>query len=232
MCLHRLRTLFVDWGLKMKKSFLMFSICLFIIFTTTKITFAERSLDMGLTLYSGFNGPVGEKKVFGTNPMFGLGFSTGILNKGTNDIMWELAFKIQINSNSEKFEYYAKGETHITSSDTKVYPGLYAHYHLLRKDLWSRKTFLMARVGLGFERVGTDIIKKSKKNNNEMNTDEYYITGSIHASIGLSYHIPLSFNNDYLGVALEYHYSPYHWDDDLKTEFNNSYYSFNLFYRI
>lgn len=193
--------------------------------TYWKKTREENGRNCGtLVFYSGIYSPIGEKKVFGNNPMFGVTLSTAVANK----VSVELGVKIRINHNDQPFQYYAMGKTNEVNSGTAMFFGLIGGL-----KLYDRRNFIVqSRFGVGLESVDTGLSEPSKNASpNDPNSRDYHNVNTVHSSLGLAAMKGVG-NGGYLGVEVGLHACPYGLDKDLRTRLDNMAASGELFFRF
>ncbi|MEN8929453.1 MAG: hypothetical protein ABF242_03150 [Flavobacteriales bacterium] len=171
------------------------------------------------TFYTGIHSPISSPSVFGASPMFGFSFSSPLRNK----FMAEVAMKFRINTNDQSFDYYANEDTNSVNSEATFFVGALFSYKIYE----SEKLMLFPKVGIGLEAVQTKIPDEQENSDN----NSYHSIETLHLSIGFSAMTPV-FNRNYLGLGINYHYSPYNSDDNLLTEINPSQISAELFFRF
>ncbi len=179
----------------------------------------KRNSWLAYTIYTGVFIPISSDDIFTYSPMFGLTFSNPLRNK----LIIELGMKFRLNINDKPFNYYALGDTNSVNSDVSIFFGGMFSYKLYE----SEKLILLPTVGIGMESINTGLSEKKSKSADI----DYYNVETIHLSFGLSGMTPI-FRKSYLGLAINYHFCPYGWDENLHTDFDNNLISAELFWRF
>jgi hypothetical protein len=170
------------------------------------------------SLYFGLYAPIGSNKIFSNSPTFGLTMSSPLMF----DFITEVGMKIRINTNDQDFTYYALGKPNLVNSDMSVYIGGFLGY-----KLFENKTLtIIPKLGAGLESVNTGLSQQI--NNHE---EEYFNVETLHLSLGISLMLPISAKN-YIGIQLDYNYSPYELDKNLVTSFDNNALSCEFFFKF
>lgn len=177
-----------------------------------------RKYNFGINVFLGSYNPMGKSNVFGNNFMFGFGVSTPLDGK----LLIELAARMRINANDKNFNYHAFDEINSVNSKTSIYAGAFIGYKLFDNE----KYLVYSKIGAGLETVDTGLKQKY-----EHKDDVLYDVETIHLSASVSIMKPI-FKVNYIGFELGYHYVPYHLVENLKTEFNTSSISAELFFRL
>ncbi len=175
--------------------------------------------EMGILLYGGMYTPLSESKVFGVNPTIGLGLTSPMKWK----FFWEASIKFRIHINDENFDFIALGDTNNVNSDLGFFAGLFLGYKIYESEQFS----LIPKFGIGLEYIGTGL----EGYTDESEEPEYYNIETLHTSVGISLLKPI-FRRNYIGLEVSYHYSPYNWEKNLVTKFDNSAYSVELIFRF
>lgn len=169
-------------------------------------------------VYMGMYGPAGKgEQVIGYNPLIGL---TAILPI-TNRLFGELGAKLRIHINDSDFDFHAMGEKQTVNSNIGLFLGGYLGYHLFQ----TKRFVFTPKIGAGYEMIDTGIWKET----NDEGDRRYYNLQTVNFSIGFSAMTPV-FAHSYIGIAANYHYTPYHLSKKLETEFMNNAVSFELFF--
>lgn len=173
----------------------------------------------GIYFYSGMYVPLGKKKVFTNDMMFGFGYRVTLFE---NQFLVELTGRVRINNNDEDFNYVAFDEINTVNAESSTYLGGFVGYKIYD----AKKIIIYPKIGIGLDSVDTGLVKKHKHTD-----DEYLDVEVVHLSTGFSLMTPI-FNSTYLGVELTYHYTPYQLDKNLLTEFHTNAFSAELFVRF
>lgn len=170
-------------------------------------------------LYSGIITPIGNKKIFSTSPMLGLGLSSPL----NRNFVFDVVLNLTINTNNKHFNYIAMGDTNRVKSDVTVMFGAAAGLKLIEK----KNLTIFAKFGAGLVNVDTGL-SETKPGKDET---KYYSVSAFHGSGSLSALVPV-FRKNYLGLELSWHYCPYQMDKKLLTRFDNHSVSTQLFFRF
>jgi hypothetical protein len=178
-----------------------------------------------MVLSSGFYSPVGSRKVIGTNPSFGISFSSPIEYK----LSLDLAMKVRIHNNDQGFDYYAMGQTNNVNSSSALFLGLVTgvkHYD-------TRKFMVQSRYGLGLEVINTGLKEKVRSGGGSTSNDDYdyHDLETLHTSVGLAAFRSIN-NGRHIGVEVGLHFCPYQLDRNLQTPLDNIAASGELFFRF
>ncbi len=162
--------------------------------------------------------PIGGNDIFCNSFMFGISF--GAVFKNT--ICLDFALRLRINNGDKDFHYIVNKEKKIANSPYSAYGGIFVGYKIFD----SKYLKITPKFGGGIETVSTGIEIDKKDNLNEKE-DINIVT--MHLSTGLSIRTQLdSFRH--LGLEANFHYCPYQWDNNLKTNFKNFAFSIELCY--
>ena len=169
--------------------------------------------------YVGSYTPFNESKGFGTNPYFGISFASPLKYK----IQGEIYMKFRLNINDENFDYYALGIINDVNSKLGFSIGLAGGYKIFENE----NLIIIPKIALGYESISTGL----REYDEESEETFFHNVETLHSSIGLSVLKPI-FRRNYIGMEVNYHYCPYGFDDDLISKFDNSAYSFEIFFRF
>lgn len=180
--------------------------------------FNYRNHYLAFNVYTGVYKPLGSSKVFSTDPIIGLTFSSPL----RFNFLVELGIKARININDKNFNYYALGDTNNVNSESSIFFGGIFGYQVYK----NQKLRIIPKVGIGIESVDTGISEKKSRDETK-----YYDVETIHLSAGISLMVPVLKRN-YIGIELNYHFTPYQLVDNLHTKFNSSAISSEIFIRF
>ena len=172
---------------------------------------------------AGMYGTLGsENRVFGYNPIV-RGFITTPLKY---KVIVDVGFGIKFNTNDKDFLYYAYDKINTVNSKTTIFLDIYTGYKLYD----GKKLIFIPKLGIGYESMGTGLWEWII---NEYDEDikEYNNLETINLSAGFSAMTPI-FAKNYIGLSLNYHYSPYHRNKKLHTKINNNALNCELFFRF
>lgn len=170
-------------------------------------------------LYSGIITPIGNKQIYSTSPVLGVGFSSSL----QRNLVFDIILNFTINTNNKHFDFYAMGDTNWVKSDVTVMFGVTTGFKLVEK----KNLTLMARFGAGVVSADTGLseTKPGKDEKKYYSVTTFYASGSVMALVPV-------FKRNYLGVELGWYYCPYQLDKRLLTRFDNHSVSTQLFFRF
>ena len=96
-------------------------------------------------------------------------------------------------------------------------------YKAYEKDLWG----VYPSFGIGWDIIDTDV----KKLYSDDEEDQYYDIAALNLNIGVSIMHNI-FIDDEIGIGINYHFVPYHTDDNYYTSFSSDYFTFNIIYKF
>ncbi|MBK9396900.1 MAG: hypothetical protein IPN55_06555 [Saprospiraceae bacterium] len=131
--------------------------------------------------------------------------------------------KFRLNINDENFDYYALGIINDVNSKLGFSIGLAGGYKIFENE----NLIIIPKIALGYESISTGL----REYDEESEETFFHNVETLHSSIGLSVLKPI-FRRNYIGMEVNYHYCPYGFDDDLISKFDNSAYSFEIFFRF
>lgn len=157
------------------------------------------------------------KNIFGITPQLGVGFGF----KGKK-LEVGIGMQVRMNVNNNEFEIKAKSDTISTNSDFGIFIGGIVSYNVYTKNKWQ----IHPNIGIGWDILETDVVKYETKDETT-----YYDLSAINLSAGFSILYELLINK-YVGLGLNYHFIPYHTDDNYYTRFSSDYLTLNLIYKF
>ena len=128
--------------------------------------------------------------------------------------------KFRLNINDKSFNYYALGDTNIVNSDVSMFFGALIGYKIFE----NKNLSIIPKFGVAFETIGLNL-----PDNVENPDKKTFDIGTMQLSIGLTAMRPI-FKRNYIGLGINYHYSPYHLDKNLVTKFDNNLLSTELIF--
>lgn len=174
---------------------------------------------LAFTFYTGVFKPMSSNDIFSYSPMIGFSISSPLRFKLTV----ELAFKLRLNVNDERFNYYAFGDTNFVDSKYSVFFGGLFGYKIHE----TKKLILLPKIGIGLEVVDTGLFEEKGNTNEKV----YYNVTTFHLSLGISAMTPV-FQKSYLGLGVNYHFCQYGTDKNLLSHFENNLLSAEIFLRF
>jgi hypothetical protein len=156
-------------------------------------------------------------QVIGLNPQLGVG-----LGIKYNKLHFNLVMLVRINVNDDDFSIIVGSDTIETNTDIGALVGGVVSYKIYSKDDWT----IAPNIGLGWDIIETDVKKSNREEENE-----YYELSALNVGVGLNVMYKFGFQHT-IGLGVNYHYVPYHMDDNYYTGFSTNYSTFNIFYRF
>ena len=173
-------------------------------------------------LYSGIYRMIGNNnQIFGNNPYIGLSLSTPLKNK----IVCDIGMNLRFNVNDSDFQFKAMENTNTVNSKTTILLDVNAGYKIIDK----KRIILLPRIGTGYESTGTGLSEKVEVDGEI--SYKYHNLNMINFSSGFTVYTPV-FVKSYVGLSINYHYCPYHWNKKLITKFNNNSLTCEVVYRF
>ena len=172
---------------------------------------------------AGMYGTLGSKnRVFGYNPIVRGFISTALKHK----VIVDAGFGIKFNANDRDFLFLANNRINTVNSKTTIFLDIYTGYKLYD----SKKVIFIPKLGIGYESMGTGQWEWITNEYDE-EVQKYHNLETINLSAGFSAMTPV-FTKNYIGLSLNYHYSPYHLNKKLHTKINNNALNCEVFFRF
>jgi hypothetical protein len=156
-------------------------------------------------------------QVIGLNPQLGVG-----LGIKYNKLHFNLVMLVRVNVNDDDFSIIVGSDTIETNTDIGALIGGVVSYDIYSKDDWT----IAPNIGLGWDIIETDVEKSNSEEENE-----YYELSALNVGVGLDVMYKFGFKHT-IGLGANYHYVPYHMDNNYYTGFSTNYLTFNVFYRF
>ncbi|MHC8948218.1 hypothetical protein [Sphingobacterium hungaricum] len=184
----------------------------------------------GIVLSAGAYMPLGA-----TNPVFKNNAVLGVslMSPLSNSFIFEGMIKVRINSNDRDFDYMLRDEIYTINSKATYLMGGSIGYKVYDDE----KYIIYPKIGIAFESTNTGLAETIYDDNSydeygdPTSYTRYNNLNTVNFAPGVTFMRYIA-GKTFMGLNVNYHYSPYHLNNNLQTEIFNSYSSVELFVRF
>ena len=196
---------------------------------TNKVIHPNKS-KVGIALSAGAYMPLGAvNPIFKNNAILGI----SVVSPLQNSLIWEGMLKVRINSNDRTFDYALDGEIYEINSPASYLIGGSVGYKVFDNDRY----IIYPKIGLAYESSTTGLAETTyyegqyDEDGNVSSSTKYNNLNTMNLAPGITFLRAMG-RKTFVGLNVNYHYSPYQWDNNLQTEIYNHYSSVELFVRF
>lgn len=184
----------------------------------------------GIVLSAGAYMPLGATNpVFKNNAVLGI----SVMSPLSHAFIFEGMLKIRVNSNDRDFDYMLRDEIYTINSKATYFMGGSVGYKVYDNE----KYIIYPKIGIAFESTNTGLSETIYNDNSydeygdQTSYTRYNNLNTVNFAPGVTFMRYVA-GKTFMGLNVNYHYSPYHMNNNLETEIFNSYASVEFFMRF